>query len=153
MKPSCINFIVCVISEVFRNEFRKYILYVQCVYLCILYFTCDVLNSFRNRFCEAQPVNLECRFLTRDFYPFFFFSILLYSLLQVTLLIANFWHLSPSEGFRGRSQRPFDRAQLLYVQQLQTGQTVGVRFGKTYLVFNMICYLSNILILLFKLMI
>ena len=106
MKPSCINFIVCVICEVFRNEFRKYIFYVQCVYLCILYFTCDVLNSFRNRFCEARPVNLECRVLTRDSYPFFFFSILLYSLLQVTLLIANFQHLAPIEGFRSRSQ-PF----------------------------------------------
>ena len=55
MKPSCINFIVCVICKIFRNEFRKYIFYVQCVYLCILIFACDVFKQFSKPFLRGTP--------------------------------------------------------------------------------------------------
>ena len=118
MKPSCINFIVCVICEYFESIYSTYSVYTY-VYL---YLHVTFLKSFRNRFCEARPVDLECRFLTRDSYPFFFFSILLYSLLQVILLIVNYWHSALSEAFCSCSQCPFDRAQLLLFSSSKPGR-------------------------------
>ena len=132
MKPNCMNFIVCVTCEVFRNEFQNYIFYIQCVYVCILIFACDVFEQFLKSFLRGTASKSGMSFPHQGFLPLFLFSILLYSLLQVTLLIANFWHLAPSEGIRSRSQRPFDRAQLLYVQQLQTGQSVSVCFRNLF---------------------
>ena len=130
MKPNCMNFIVCVTCEVFRNKFQNYIFYIQCVYVCIPIFACDVFEQFLKPFLRGTASISGVPFPHQGFLPLFLFSILLYSLLQVTLMIANFWHLAPSEAVCSRNQRPFDRAQLLFSQWLQTGQTVGICFGK-----------------------
>ena len=53
MKPSCIIFVVCLTCEVFRNEFQKYIFYVQCLYVCIPIFACEVFKQFLKPFLRG----------------------------------------------------------------------------------------------------
>ena len=132
MKPSCININVCFICEVFRNEFRKILFYVQCVYVYILIIVCDVFKQFSKPFLRGTTSRSGVPFPHQGFLPLFFLSMFLYSLLQVTLLIMTDWQLTPSEAFRSCSQSPFDQAQLLFIQTLQTGQTVVVCFENLF---------------------
>ena len=80
-----------------------------------LYLHVMFLNSFSKPFLRGTPQRIWSVVSSLGILTPFLSLYVPVLVIAGTLLIVNYWLLAPSEGFHSRSQRPFDRAQLLYV--------------------------------------